>query len=324
MKHLRLCAVALVVLGCSRGGLPITSYGERGAFGIYFLKDSSLTGYQASQVDVNQLELRDTPWLTDDGIDFYDFSSHCIYLKEDKSKYFEGYDLSSGIRPLFKSNAFVVVANAERCYVGSLHSAVLSTVPWGPSMDELSVWYYPPDVLHIARSWIYSSDVRNDVRIRDVLNSLGLYHGGISVQLQAVHIVENADTSTVDYVCSVTNNDRDNLFVLDPDKMGAESFHHFTNGIVFRGNNGYVQSQHKRTSSPSVDWDPALYVKVSPNASIERTVRLQGYPKIPPGSYNCSFDFANPVQIGKENRTLSDGRIWLGDVESNRIEVVVQ
>ena len=324
MKNFVVCSVVLFVLGCAKESNPVASKGQHGLFEIYFLKDSMMTAYAASKLNINQLVLNDNPWLTDNGIEFYDFSCHCIYLKEDKSRYFEGYDKSSEVRPWSRGNAFVVVANAERCYVGSLHSAVLSSAPWGPYMDELSVWHYPADVMHISKAWNDTNDVRNDNRIQQTLISLGLYRGGISVRLQSVNVVENSDTSTVEYVFTLRNADRDNLLVPDPIKMGTELFHYFTNGVVFQSDGAMFQSLYKKTSSPPVKWDAAWFTELPANASTQRTVRLKGYPRVTPGTYSCSFTFAGPIEIAKENRSLAEGRIWLGEVESEKTAIVVQ
>jgi hypothetical protein len=150
-----------------------------------------------------------------------------------------------------------------------------------------------------------------------------LYHGGISIDLKSVNIIENADTSTVEYVFKVTNIDQDNLYVIDPDKMGVGLFHYFTNGVVFRGNGVLFESTYKNVSAPSTSWDATWFIEIPINSSIERTVRLRGYPKIVPDSYRCYFTFDGP-KVEKEYRYLSGGRIWLGDVVSSTIEVEIK
>lgn len=39
------------------------------------------------------------------------------------------------------------------------------------------------------------------------------------------------------------------------------------------------------------------------------------------GTYSCSFRYTGPSRIEKDDRTLPDGRLWLGKVESNTIEI---
>ncbi len=319
-----LCTIIFFIFGCSKNSEPLSSNEQKESFGIFFLKDSSLTGNQAAQIDINQLDLREQPWLTNDDIQFYDFSSHCIYLKEDKSKFFKNYGGKFyQFSPVLINRPFVVVANKERCYVGSLHSDLLSLSPAGPYMDELDVGFYPEDVMHISKALSSGNDVRNDSRIEDALNSLSLYHGGISVDLKSVNVIENSDTSTVEYVITIRNLDHDNLFVIDPDKMGVDLFHYFTNGIVFHGNDVIFQSTYKKTVSPTVSWDAKWFTELPVNTSIERTIRLRGYPRITPGKYSCSFTLANP-NVEKENRYISGGRIWLGEVESSKTEIEIQ
>ncbi len=324
MKRFIVFSILIFILGCTSKNTPISPEPQHGQFEIYLLKDSTLTGYQASQVNIDLLELEGSPWLTDRGLSQYDFSSHCLYLNDSKAKYFSGYNPDTFTIPLFPAaRAFVVVAKGERCYVGSFHSAVLSSVPWGPYMNELSIWYYPSDVIHIVRSWRDTNDARRDVRVEDALRSVGVYHGGIQVDLLSVNVVKNADTSTVEYTFTVTNRDSEILYVLDPDKMGSTAFHYFTNGIVFRGTTVPIQSTSKTTSPPADPWDPGLYAQIPVSGSIQRTVRLTGYPKIPSGTYQCSFTFADPAQIEKEHRLISNGRIWLGDIASNQIQITV-
>jgi len=324
MKLLMLCSALLIVMGCSRNEGPVSSSDQGALFGIYFLKDSSITEYQANQVAIDQLGLKDAPWLREEGIEFYDFSSHCIYLKGQKADYFEHHSKFYMFEAGSRSRPFVVVANHQRCYVGAFHSGLLSSAPSGPYMDEMDVGYYPVDVMHISKAWTSEVDVRKDSRIQDALNILGLYHGGISVHLDAVTIIENSDTSTVEYGFRVTNEDRDRLVVIDPDKMGTELFHYYTNGVVLHGNGVIVQSTYKKVTSPTVTCDPRWLTELQPNESISRTVTLRGYSKIAPGIYTCSFTFADPVEVEKGNRYVSGGRVWLGKVESNGVEVTAQ
>ncbi len=321
MRPILVVAIALLALGCSKHSGPL-SPGDEAGFAIFFLEDSSLTGFQAAQQDQNQLVLRKEAWLTDEDVQFYDFSSHCIYLKEDKRHFFA---TDTGrffvFDPVLMDRPFVVVASGERCYVGSLRSGLLSTMPPGPYIDELDVGFYPVDVLHISMFPGSEADVRGDGRIKDALVSLGLYRGGISLDLEGVRVLENADTSTIEYRFRIANIDQEDLCVIDPDKMGSELFHYFTNGVVLHGNNRLYQSDYKKVKPPATSWDPTWFVGIPAGSFIERTVTLKGYPAISPGSYSCQFTFDGP-KVRKEDRYLAGGRIWLGNVVSNRIGIV--
>ena len=58
--------------------------------------------------------------------------------------------------------------------------------------------------------------------------------------------------------------------------------------------------------------------------SIIRTIRLKGYPRIPNGDYFGYMNFANPVRITKEKRYRVDGRVWIGSIRSNIINISIQ
>jgi hypothetical protein len=191
-------------------------------------------------------------------------------------------------------------------------------------MDELDIGFYPVDVMHISRAWTGNVDVRKNALIQQALVMLGLFHSGISASLDSVKIISNFDTATVQCSFTITNNDKERLMIIDPDKMGTPLFHYYTNGVVFRGNGTLFQSEYKKVTSPGVAYDTSWYSGLSPQESMKRTVTVKGYPKIPPGTYSCSFTFANPVEVAKENRQTAGGRIWLGDVEARSIEVVIR
>jgi hypothetical protein len=191
-------------------------------------------------------------------------------------------------------------------------------------MDEMDVWFYPEDVMHISRAWGNGVDVRNMIPIHDALITLDLFHGGLHLSLDAVSVIENADTATVQYTYTITNDDQDDLWILDPAIMGSARFHYFTNGPHFRGTSGYYYSQYKHIIHPEPydSWQPEWFVRIKAGESLQRTVQLRGYPALPAGSYDCYFKFHSPRRIAREDRVVSGARYWLGKVES--AEIVVQ
>lgn len=69
---------------CERN--PISPSGEdKFAFAIYFLQDDDLKMKDVYNKNMNVLKLSPAPWLSDKDIRFYDWSSHCIYLKREKT-----------------------------------------------------------------------------------------------------------------------------------------------------------------------------------------------------------------------------------------------
>jgi len=322
MKYLILLTLSVLILNCSREKNPLGPSGTSD-FAIYFLKDPSIRARQIINRDLTRIELETKPWLSSKDIDFYDFSTHCIYLKTDKSHFFENFKVPYQFPPSWVEKPFVVVAGGERCYIGFFHSGLLSTASVVPYIDELDIGSYPEDVMHISRAWGNSQDTRKDERVRNALIEANLYHAGLNLRLNSVVVLENADTSTVQYKFTITNDDQDNLYIIDPDLMGSERFHYFTNGVVLwnETTQNLLESQYKTTTSPSplkLEW----FTKIESNQSIQRTVTLKGYPKIPKGSYACDFTFANPP-VQRNQRLLTDGRIWIGKISSNRINMIV-
>ncbi|MFA4922243.1 MAG: T9SS type A sorting domain-containing protein [Candidatus Neomarinimicrobiota bacterium] len=326
MKNKILALLLVLLFSYPKITFSLSTNNNESQLGIYLLKDTLLTETDISQIDIDSLELNTEPWLSDNDIDFYDFSGHCIYLKTDKSHFFENYSPETVYmsNPLLMRKPFVFVTANERCYIGAFHSIALSSMPIGPYIDELDIGSFPPDVIHISRSWI-GEDVRSHPEIKEALISLNLYHAGIEIELTSVHVVDNSDTSTIEYSYVIKNNDQDDLYVIDPLKMGSELFHFYTNGPNLWNDEKqiYLYSQYKKSTAPSpyYSWDMEWFTRIESNQRIERTVRLKGYPHIPVDDYVAYFYFANPKLIYKEDRYLSDGRLWLGDVESSILDI---
>lgn len=186
--------------------------------------------------------------------------------------------------------------------------------------------YFLKDVLHFSRPRASSEDVRSDPQVRAALIRANLFHGGLGLELNSVTVVQIADISTVQYGLTLRNNDRDALYAIDPDRMGSELFHYYTNGVVFaRENQPPIWAEHKTVTPPSPhdSWQPSWFSRIKSGQSLERTVTLRGYPSIPRGQYSCYLTFSGPKRIEREQRNLTDGRYWIGEIESNVIEVVV-
>ena len=111
--------VLILIAGCSDNGSDVLPTKRNDAFAMYFLKDTTLKIRDILNRRLEDLELADKPWLSQDDIDFYDWSSHCIYLKKDKSKlfpnYYEGY---YQLPTSWTDRPWIVVANNVPCYRG--------------------------------------------------------------------------------------------------------------------------------------------------------------------------------------------------------------
>ncbi len=328
MRNLIFILVLTLLWNCERNRNPIAPDANDLAFAIYFLQDANLKMKDVNNKDIEKLKLAQAPWLYDKDIRFYDWSSHCIYLKKDKAHFFPNWENNkfNEFPPEWADKPFMVVENGNRCYMGYFSSA-LSQYWIAPEISDGTNSGYPSDVLCIEWIWLYHNSPQNHPDVRKSLINAGLYHGGISVTFDTtdantLRMIENADTSTISYKFTITNNDEDNLYIIDPDKTGSDLFHRFTNGPDFKNiETGKLYESMWKTiiKLPSIDyWSQEWFTKLESGHSIQRTVILKGYPYFPTGEYLFEFRFCGPViSMNKKIRELTDGRYWLGPTRSN-------
>ena len=317
--------IACCLFSCNKN--PVT-HNDKMDFAIYLLEDSELSYMEASEYNLDTLEIESTPWLSLNDIEMYDFSTHYIYLSTPKETIFEGLMNEAGIFDGFLLKPFLLVAGQERIYLGEFISALSSSFGGCcPHIDDIEQRIVPSDILPIRGCNIQGMpDVRNDSRIATVLSKNKIYHVGISVELKNVEVIDNADTASIVYSFEITNNDKDDLFIPDPDLMGTELFHYYTNGILFLSeDNHYYSSQYKKTIEPTPydSWKTEWFSKVPSKGTLQQTVHLKGYPQLPPGQYNCEFVFAGPNKIEEGVRMCGHLRYWIGEVKSTEIQMEI-
>ena len=335
MKYPMYCYFLLLLITtvrCSKDEFPIDD--NKYDFAIYQLRDQELkigdilTKALADQdsIELSKIAIQDHPWLTNEDIDFYDFSSHLIYLKQDKSKFLpERVDL--GFPKSWWDKPFIVLANGQRRYVG-IFSSSLSSYKWPvPEIyDGFNYLIYSDDLMYIQWSWFPAADLndsRNDFIVKQALINANILHEGIKVRLDKILFTENSDTATVEYTYTIKNNDALNLYVLDPDKMGIKLFNRYCNGpsILKSDEISTRESIYKKVDTSQPSWNPDWFVRINSGDSITRVVNLKGYSHFPPGTYYCELIFNSIRKIPKDQRVLSDGRYWIGQTISNLIAV---
>ena len=128
------------------------------------------------------------PWLTDADIVGWDASSGWIFLKGDKWRCLEkiegAFDDKGYLASFYR--LFLVRVDGRPCFIGQLHSVVSSIAPVFPSILDAELKRDPANciILH-ARSW--------DPRLVQALEDLGLYRGGLEVDLKAARLVRSED-----------------------------------------------------------------------------------------------------------------------------------
>jgi len=119
MKKLySIITMLLLLIYCSKAKNPVTP-NNHPHFGIYFLQDSTIKINQILNEDLDSLKLQAEAWLIDKEIRYYDFSSHCIYLKREKNQLFPIFNYEVTNYPnSWMDKPFVVIANEKRCTLG--------------------------------------------------------------------------------------------------------------------------------------------------------------------------------------------------------------
>ena len=309
---------------CSDKKNPVYPYEESG-IAFYFLKNTNLSIQVALQNDINTLKTQSKPWLTSDDISIYDYSTHLIYLKGDKENFIPNLENqnNSGLIP------FILKVKNKAVFVGALYTKSISYLPPCPTIQGFTAFeeLYPHDVIQLINMFYGisdSTDVLSDENFKQALIQSSIYHGGISVELDSIAIVENSDTSTINYTFTYKNNDVDDLYLLDPSLIPADVFHCFSSGILFRDKNGNSIMPIYQEPCPldhPYNFNPSWFTKILSKEKLVRTVNLKGYPNIPPGPYNCNFYLMCMFQIELSQRYLAGTRYWIGRLISNQKEL---
>lgn len=263
---------------------------------IYLVKEGQLTIHE-SDVDLDLLELERTPWVTNSEIELYDWSSHTFYLNTDKEK------------EKYSGRHFLVVSGDERLFIGVFFPMYMSSIPQMPSIIPEDGLFYPADVIHFGQlGHQFTGDIEKQNDFKKALISSDLLREGIKVELTRV---KKKNQTTIEYTFQVTNIDKENIYVLDPDKMGTSRFHYVTNGTWLSKDNTYYfpkQMDHTAFDKVQESW----YFKLRQGEKMIRNVELSNFPSLPSGTVKCSFSFpGSNMKSGDWKK--SDGRIWIGD-----------
>jgi len=297
MKNNFYLFVLLSIFSCSQEEMSLHSTNGN-QFSIWIIKEGQLEFRDSlSGIDLNSLTLESSPWVRSDEINLYDWSSHTFFLnsKKEKEKY--------------SGRHFLVVSDGKRLFAGVFFPIYMSSIPSLPFISPEDGVFSPTDVIQFGQlGHQFTGDIENLENFRNELFLDGLLHEGIQVELISL---KKKNSTTLLYSFEVTNNDNENLYILDPDKMGASHFHYITNGVWLEQNNSYYFPE-QIPSTPFGLVPASWYYKLQPGRRITRTVELSGFALLPSGNVNCRFSFPGSIIKSGEWKKY-DGRIWLGD-----------
>lgn len=295
MKTIFYLFIILTLTSCL-GDIDSYRNNSQGEIKIYIVKEGQLSVHD-SDADLKTLNLESNPWVKSSEIVLYDWSSHTFFLKTEKEK------------AKYSGRHFVVVSGDERLFMGVFFPMYMSSFPQMPSIIPEDGIFYPNNVIHFGQlGHQFTGNLDGLTEFKKALISADLLREGIKVELTRV---KKKNQTTIEYTFQVTNIDKENIYVLDPDKMGASRFHYVTNGTWFSKDNTYYFPNQVNYSAFEKVQD-SWYFKLQPGAKMTRTVGLSDFPSVPSGKVKCSFSFPGSNMKSGEWKK-SDGRIWIGD-----------
>lgn len=248
-------------------------------------------------------------------IDYYDFSTHILYLT-DNNRLEGDFDKLQGAR---------VLVDGTEIYPLKIHELYLSSLPSGPHINRhidnygdfafrVSYFNYP------SGSGIGIDDPRSDPRIIEVLKKNNKFRAGLSVETESI----TRQGNEVRLKIKLRNLDKQSYYHLDPNKMGENLFHYFTNGLVFFDPqvpgyqyNKIPHEQPEPNNHWSLDWMSVIKGKESKTFNF-----TYPYDNVPTGrDLRFSFNFPSPERSITQRSDLiqGNGRIWLGTVGMEKI-----
>jgi hypothetical protein len=307
------CWLELMIPACSQKS------GEE--FAIYLVENGEIAP-EASATDLAALTLGKEPMLTMQDIEYYDYSTHYIFLKEECD--LTRADLEE--MKYFADRPFVVVAGGERIYLGYFHSMFSSAFPPLTPLINVPV-LSSKDIIHIEKPWLMAGqewqDVRFDDRIKSSLDTAGKLELGIKAELLDVEYPAG-DETTISYTIKITSQSERTWYIPDTDKMGAETFVYYTNGIILSDGEKSYSYQIKDVPLEFIEWQKSWYTALSPGESLTRTVTQTDFNRVPSGQYSCGLIFGGENNIEKADRDRGDGLIWMGEVAVEPLKITVQ
>jgi len=267
----------------------------------------------STDADLRDVTVESEPWISSADIEMYDISSHLLYLNYDKP-------INWDFIEQFENRRFVVYAGNSPIYSGEFLPIYSSRI--SSSYFILMPHFYPDDIIPISMFMNDSSsniDARNDPRIIEALLQTRKLSAGIDCELSAVVL----DTTSATFRFTITNNDLENLMILDVEKMGLALFNYYTTGLLIENeDSAYIANERDVETPENWDsWELSWFTLLRSGEQKSYTIATTGYDSLPNGIYNCSFTFPSVNYIEKSERfVVEDGvnaRIWLGRVKSN-------
>ena len=257
------------------------------------------------------IQINDDHFINHNDIEYYDFSTHIVYLKSS----------DTSINKPEERISFTVYADFELIYQGAALPLYSCAMIAGPTIN----YFYPDFVISIGNNVmldptvIEPPDPREDGRIITALSKYNQLHPGLKVMIDSIMPAQTGLRIKI----SVTNEDSFDYYILSPDNMGMDLFHYFTNGLFITDDNRHEFYRHHIETlqpDPYDSWNKEWFYLLRSKEKKTFTLLYNQFDIIPKGQYIAYFRFPGLRYQVKNKEDLADeyGRIWLGEVDVNK------
>lgn len=243
------------------------------------------------------------------GIEYYDFSSHILYLQPNA-------DFEAIMEQIGGSEIRV---KQKPIYSIVDHSPHSSSIPKDPFvLRDFGV--FGNFGFQISFIGLDSQDPRMDPRIIRTLEQAGKYRAGIQAEITKISQLSG---NKLQLTILLRNEDPENYYFLDPSKMGMPLFNYFSNGPFFFDASKQMYSYHNMPAErvePYDRWDIA-WMSVLPKNQNKMLTLEYTFDELPSGeTLDIQFSFPGfHFQIHDRNELFrQEGRIWLGEATSQK------
>jgi hypothetical protein len=237
-------------------------------------------------------------------IEYYDFSTHMIYLKE-------GVSLTEDV---LESGVNAVYAEGEKIYDLAVMDPWDSYMPSGPLLWNWS--YFGDFVIHIDMLIPVSpgsaADPREDISVVKALARYEQLHSGLACEIVEIRRVE---AGHLELELELRNEDVYPYLYPDPEKMGTGLYHYFTNGLSLRNADevNYYPLIVPESPDPEGEWDPDWLSVIGSGEMVTLTIDYPHFNEVPPGEYRAFFRFPGEnYHLTRDDLVQEQGRIWMG------------
>jgi hypothetical protein len=244
--------------------------------------------------------------------ELYDSSTHILYFKTNHPEF-----------RTEKTSGFSILANGDEIYKGIFYPPYSSTLPYGAFIGSfLSIYEDYSFQIGFLKIDNQPEDLRNDPRIISAMEQHNLLHSGLSMLMNSV---ETGGTQLT-FRFTVTNEDLTDLLILDPDKMGFNLFHYFTNGLIINNASHetvFINGIESEKPSPWNSWKTEWLSELKSGESKQFTISYIMASPLSPGKYDALFEFPGlSYQVSREQLYQGNSRIWRGELPGKK-EIII-